>query len=173
MQILNARNPKYTERGMIELEIEHPQYGWIPFAASPDDVEVHGRDLYASAVAGEFGVVAPYVKPLAQAQSERITIIESAYATEKESPITYAGHVFQANTGSFELMTQVASALPTGAGIGWYDIDNIEVSLTDVQFAELRGAILMRGQPLFAKRRQLKDAIRAAATVAEVEKVVW
>jgi len=31
----------------------------------------------------------------------------------------------------------------------------------------------LRGQPLFAKRRQLKDAIAAAATVAEVEGVVW
>ena len=108
-----------------------------------------------------------------QVKEAAIAAIKSAYTTEKEAPITYAGHVFQADAGSVELMTQVASALPAGASVDWYDIANTAVPLTDVQFAELRGAILMRGQPLFAKRRQLKDAIRAAATVAEVEKVVW
>jgi len=102
-----------------------------------------------------------------------IAAIESAYVAEKEAPITYAGHVFQADAASIELMTQVASALPAGAGIGWHDIENIEVPLTDVQFAELRGAILTRGQPLFKKRRSLKDAIRAATTVAEVETISW
>ena len=110
---------------------------------------------------------------LEEVRSKQISIIESAYITAKEAPITYAGHVFQADAGSVELMTQVASALPSGSGIGWYDIANIEVPLTDVQFAELRGAILMRGQPLFKKRRQLKDAINSATTVADVEAISW
>ena len=102
-----------------------------------------------------------------------IAAIESAYTTEKEAPITYAGHVFQADAGSVELMTQVASALPAGASVDWYDIANTAVPLTDVQFAELRGAILMRGQLLFKKRRQLKDAINSATTVADVEAISW
>jgi len=110
---------------------------------------------------------------LEEVRAKQIGIIEAAYIAEKEAPITYAGHVFQADAGSIELMTQVASALPAGAGIGWYDVNNIEVPLTDVQFAELRGAILTRGQPLFKKRRSLKDSIRAATTVAEVEAISW
>ena len=110
---------------------------------------------------------------LEEVRAKQIGIIEAAYIAEKEAPITYAGHVFQADAGSVELMTQVASALPAGAGIGWYDINNIEVPLTDVQFAELRGSILMRGQPLFKKRRTLKDAIAAATTVAGVEAISW
>ena len=108
-----------------------------------------------------------------QMKEAAIAAIESAYVAEKEAPITYAGHVFQADAGSVELMTQVASALPAGVGIGWYDVNNIEVPLTDVQFAELRGSILMRGQPLFKKRRTLKDAIAAATTVAGVEAISW
>ncbi|WP_261804191.1 tail fiber assembly protein [Serratia marcescens] len=35
----------------------------IPFTASPEDTEEHGRQLYADLVAGEFGVVAPYLPP--------------------------------------------------------------------------------------------------------------
>lgn len=60
---MNAKNPKYNDFGSIDLEIEHPVYGWIPFTASPDDVEEHGRKIYAEAIEGKFGVVAPYVPP--------------------------------------------------------------------------------------------------------------
>lgn len=58
---MKARNPIYTADGAVDLELEHPQYGWIPFTASPDDLEAHSRELYARAIAGEFGPVAPYV----------------------------------------------------------------------------------------------------------------
>jgi hypothetical protein len=36
-----------TSQGAIDCEINHPHYGWVPFTASPDDVEEHGRALYA------------------------------------------------------------------------------------------------------------------------------
>lgn len=42
------------------MEILHPTYGWIPFTASADDPESHGRELYSKAIAGEFGTIAPY-----------------------------------------------------------------------------------------------------------------
>jgi hypothetical protein len=58
---MNSKNPKYNELGTIDLEIESPLYGWIPFTASPDDVEQFGRDLYAQAIAGAFGPIAPYI----------------------------------------------------------------------------------------------------------------
>lgn len=56
------RNPKYaTPNGsLIDVELNHPEYGWIPFTASPDDEEQHGRDIYAAAHAGEYGPVAAH-----------------------------------------------------------------------------------------------------------------
>ena len=57
---MNSRNPKHNAVGTIDLEIEHPVYGWIPFTASPDDAE--GAELYAQALRGEFGDIAPYVE---------------------------------------------------------------------------------------------------------------
>lgn len=59
-----ARDLKYTASGDIDMLIEHPEFGLIPFTASPHDVEDHGRDLYVRAKAGEFGLVAPYVAPV-------------------------------------------------------------------------------------------------------------
>lgn len=57
MQIKNIR---YNQHGTIDCEIDHPQFGWIPFTADPDDCEQHGRDIYAAALAAG---PAPYEPP--------------------------------------------------------------------------------------------------------------
>lgn len=61
---MNIRNPTYNHLGTIDCEIEHPRYGWIPFTASPDDVEARGREAHAAILAGDFGPVADYVAPV-------------------------------------------------------------------------------------------------------------
>jgi hypothetical protein len=58
-----AQNPTYNSSGTIDLEYNHPVYGWIPFTASPTDSEELGRNLHAAALAGDFGEIAPYVEP--------------------------------------------------------------------------------------------------------------
>jgi hypothetical protein len=71
-----TRNPRWNAGNeTIDCEIEHPQYGWIPFTASPDDPEQHGRDIFADLVAS--GNVAPHVpldpaEVLAAEQAARI-----------------------------------------------------------------------------------------------------
>jgi len=60
---MNARNPKYNQDDSIDLELEHPTFGWIPFTASADDVSENGRLIHTKATAGEYGEVAPYVAP--------------------------------------------------------------------------------------------------------------
>ena len=40
------RNPVWTTTGTIAVEVEHDLYGWIPFNASPNDPEDHGRELF-------------------------------------------------------------------------------------------------------------------------------
>lgn len=69
---LNTRNPVWinAEQTLIDCEIEHPQYGWIPFTASPDDVEQHGREIFAALLQG---TVAAYVPPPAPTTEELAT----------------------------------------------------------------------------------------------------
>lgn len=57
---MEFRNAKYinADQTMIDLEYNHPDFGWIPFTASENDVEEHSRELFALASAG---TVAPYV----------------------------------------------------------------------------------------------------------------
>lgn len=47
--MMDIRNPVYTATGAIDCEVSHPELGWIPFTASPQDIEAHGRDIYAAA----------------------------------------------------------------------------------------------------------------------------
>ena len=59
---INTRNAVWAnaEQTAIDCEIEHPRLGWIPFTASSDDVEEHGREVFAALSKGN---VAEYVPP--------------------------------------------------------------------------------------------------------------
>ncbi|WP_044547581.1 hypothetical protein [Mesorhizobium japonicum] len=46
---MEYRNAAFNQFGTVDLEINHPEYGWIPFTASPDDSEELGREIFASA----------------------------------------------------------------------------------------------------------------------------
>lgn len=58
---MQFRNTVYNAQGGVDMEINHPKFGWIPFTASPDDVEKHGRLLFTAAI--EAGGIPPYAKP--------------------------------------------------------------------------------------------------------------
>lgn len=63
---MTATNVKYTNNPlMLDMQIEHPVYGLIPFTAYKDDVEELSRELYQRAINGEFGDIEPYVEPQA------------------------------------------------------------------------------------------------------------
>lgn len=38
---------RFNESGNIDVNINHPDFGWIPFTACSDDCEEHGRQIYA------------------------------------------------------------------------------------------------------------------------------
>lgn len=51
MEITEIRNPVFTYDGLIDCEVNHPEFGWIPFTANPNDPEAHGRAIFQSALA--------------------------------------------------------------------------------------------------------------------------
>ena len=96
----NYKNPTHNASGTIDLEIEHPSLGWIPFTASPDDVEEHGRTLYAL-VKDE---AAPYVEPeptpapVPQSVSRfqaRAALLQAGLLPQAEAAISNAGELAQ------------------------------------------------------------------------------
>ncbi len=82
--MIDYKNPVYTEDGRIDCEIAHPVYGWIPFTADPNDVEEHGREIFAKIVAD--GTIAPYLPNMeliaAQVRSQRDSLLASTDWTQ-------------------------------------------------------------------------------------------
>lgn len=68
-----CKEPKFInfEETMIDVIWEHPDHGDIPFTASPDDCEAHGREIFSLAKEGKFGEVSPYDGP---AESELLAV---------------------------------------------------------------------------------------------------
>lgn len=65
--ITSVSNPKWADSAhtAIDCEITTSQFGaeLLPFTASPHDVEPHGQQIYADALAGKYGPIAAYVPP--------------------------------------------------------------------------------------------------------------
>lgn len=73
---MNYRNAVYNKNGHIDCEIEHPQYGWIPFTCNPDDkgAAFDTKELFDRMV--KFGKVKQYVPPTqAELDSEQMELI--------------------------------------------------------------------------------------------------
>ena len=60
---------------MIDCNITTSQYGdqILPFTADQNDVEAHGRTIFADLVSGRYGEIAPYVAPPAPEDNQPTT----------------------------------------------------------------------------------------------------
>ena len=65
MNYTNVTDPIWanTENTLINCKVTFDGIGTVPFTANLNDTEEHGRDIFAKAKAGEFGVIAKYVAP--------------------------------------------------------------------------------------------------------------
>lgn len=83
-KISDIKNPKFSnaESTAIDVTMTHEDYGAIPFTATEYDVEEMGRDIYAAAMAGEFGEIAPYEPPVfampAATQAQKDALLKKA-----------------------------------------------------------------------------------------------
>lgn len=66
-ELTYLRNPVWVdaEHTAINCEIATTEFGneMLPFTASPNDVEAHGREIFADIAAGKYGPIAEYVPP--------------------------------------------------------------------------------------------------------------
>ena len=65
--LTSLTNPRWSnaEHTTIDCEITTSQFGdeVLPFTAAQNDVEAHGRAIFADLVAGVYGPIAEYVLP--------------------------------------------------------------------------------------------------------------
>jgi hypothetical protein len=65
--LTSVSNPRWAnaEQTVIDCEITTSQFGdeVLPFTASPNDTEAHGRTIFADLVAGKYGPITERVAP--------------------------------------------------------------------------------------------------------------
>ena len=79
MKLEYAKNPQWAnaDHTLIDLTIKWDAIDEeLPFTASPDDCEEHGRAIFAAAQAGEYGEVAEFV-PYVPTQEEKAAAIRA------------------------------------------------------------------------------------------------
>ncbi len=101
--------------------------------------------------------------------------LRSAYISAINANIAYLGTEFQADEKSQDMISKVLSAsggtLPTD--FFWVDAFNNQVPMTYADLQGLANEILLRGQAAFAKLQTLKAQVNSAATVADVNAIIW
>lgn len=78
---MEYRNPILTESGTVDCEINHPDFGWIPFTACETDIEELGRTLFTQIKAD--GSVKPYV-PDSELAAARARVLRDGLLAESD-----------------------------------------------------------------------------------------
>lgn len=74
---MEVKNLKHTKDGSVEMEINHPIHGWIPFNATENDPEEMGRVLYQEAIAGDLGTIEPFSESFAVVTPRKLSELKS------------------------------------------------------------------------------------------------
>jgi len=173
---MQVKNLKY-KYDAIDMEIDHPDYGWIPFTASPDDVEPLGVELYNKAINGDLGEIEPYVetpKSLDQLKSEKSFEIKNSFNIESNLPVSHNNISW---VGGFDSATKLDSAVRLAESIGQttvslYDSNKTEHQLTLDEAKEIVKAVAIKYQLDFQKKQQLLKQIEEADEES-ISDIIW
>lgn len=111
---MEFRNPKHNVFGGIDMEVNHPDFGWIPFTADPNDALPIGPELYALASPTAAPADAAIPPSASEVNAERDRRIAAGF--------TYRGKHFAFDANSKQRVTGAATlagfALAQGAQAG-------------------------------------------------------
>lgn len=188
----SAKNPKWDDASHSTITLtalfkELESHGEIEFSASPEDVEEHGRDIFARAVALEFGAIAePDTVPLETLQANALTVITNACAAQIVAGFTSdalgAVHTYpNDSTDQANLTASVLAAVLAGSDESWTTpfkcTDSAGVTAyrahTAAQIKTVGVAGMTWTNTALAKKDALQAQIEAATTAEEVAAVAW
>lgn len=178
MEIISARAPRRTRQDGIELYVTFKDIGEVPFHAHQSDPETHGRELYARAMQGEFGPVAPYIAPVVP-----LNVAKLAKQAEIRDEADLFLQMLATEYGAMEKLTwdqqaqeadaliadpaaaaPLVRAIATSRGMAPLEMAQ-RIVANRAQWVALSGAVVGR-------RLAYQDAIDAAQTVEAVAAIV-
>ena len=124
-------------------------------------------------VNGQFVDEPPFIPPLADVQASKLAELKSIRDAKEVEPVSYNGNNYDFDTKSFDRINAAIIALDGGRSIGWTTADNTVVTVTANDLRGVIAAAAVRSNTLHVTYRNLKGAVLAATTNAEVEAIVW
>ncbi|EEG6606436.1 DUF4376 domain-containing protein [Salmonella enterica] len=188
MNIIAAKDNAYTENGLINCLVRFEGFtDFIPFTASPDDTEEHGRQLYADLKAGKYGPVTPFsVTPemIQSAKDAKHAEINNWRDAQENGSIIFTlnGHRWDCGKASQTRLAPVVAVAKSGTlppGFFWTDADNIDVPMTADELTALEAAMqqnmVLQGFKIHERQRQMKEEMEALTTLADIRnyRVGW
>ncbi|EJC5210316.1 DUF4376 domain-containing protein [Salmonella enterica] len=172
MNILAVKEAVYTESGLITCQVHVDDFGdFIPFTASPDDTEEHGRQLFADLKAGKYGPVQPFtITPdmIQSAKDQKHAEISAWRDTQENGNILFTlnGHHWDCGKASQTRLSPVVGVAKAGLlppGFFWTDADNVDVPMTADELTALEAAMqqnmVLQGFKIHERQRQMKEAV--------------
>lgn len=118
VKITSVANPVWAneEQTLIDCQITISQFGSevMPFTAIANDVEEHGRVLFAELVNGKYGVIANYIPPSNEVLADKVRIERNTLLAQTDW--TQAGDVPQATKDAWSAYRQALRDIPQQAG---------------------------------------------------------
>lgn len=178
MNIIEAKNPKYiaADKKIIQLEVkfeEMQDMGFLPFGATEDDVEAHGRELYRRALSGEFGEIEEFVRDLETERANKLSELSTAFedASEMAHLTSSLGFEIDANETANRDIEGLVLVMQPGQTTLFCDYNNQFHEVTRAQLETMRREIVANSQRLYQIKWQYRSLIEAATTVDELDAI--
>lgn len=190
LQVLDGRNPKFVtpEHTLITLDVlfedenGDPMFNgaYLPFTASPDDTEEHGRQIFADCLKGAFGEVAPYEEPVVPLEELRAAKLQDLAAwftwasDNAHLTSTVIGYEIDADETANRNIEGLIKAVEAGnlqEPVYFMDYDN-QVRPVDLNMLKvMQLEVIANGQALYQQKWALRSAIEAAQSKAELDAI--
>lgn len=163
---LELRNPVFNRVGGINCEWNHPEHGWIPFSAHPDDTETRGIEIYDCLLAGDFGPVGDITS---KTPDQQLAEIAERRWYQQNLPMLWNGYLIPMDGNSPAALQSTYSAALNGFRLDtdvWkcYDTDTgtiVSRVTTNAEIVELARLAYRQVQDCFTREGILIDAVRA------------
>lgn len=164
---IELRTPKYNASGMIDVEINHPVYGWIWFTCDPTDVMPYSKDIHDRALA--MGPAA-YESPIptsddlkAYAQTKRAELANGSATITVSQGRDIPVWVDAESRGSILGLVVASQSVPT-LTTPWKGSDGNFYVINAVEMSALAFGMMTYVQKCFGAEAQIDNDITSGVT---------
>lgn len=189
-KVLNYRNPHFISKqgGLVDLEINTAEYGWIPTSINMGDSDKQPHILQIKQwLTQNQNLIAPYVEHVAtpsevyESKVNYINNTRDVLLKDANGTVTTPdGLVWQVDPTSMQQLNDALTVFTvvgsTPEGFTWRDANNVNHPASLAFLAGIAGARAMQVQTIWTQSWNLKDQLKTAYEAGDIpamEAITW